>query len=359
MTMTAYTRFPGRSAAWAWLAALLLIPCSHCLAAPSPDAEGSTPPPGYWRSSKDGWFWYHDPRMDPPPEALPADKAVPQVMAAPPPLTALERDLKAHESFKLRLEQSLNAAVVNPSDPNLARFLELWAETRHKAEVFTDRAQALAVRMPWVDETSRGTRPQNAAAMRVYDQVRGQEKDELVRSLAQTHGLYFFFRGDCAYCHAFAPMLKQFETKYGFTVFPISLDGAGMPLYPRPMRDNGISAQVMQALQMPEGAMQVPFTVLAQPSTREVLPVGFGPMTAADIVERIWLLNRMRQASTEAADGNTAGNTADAAFGAVQRPRLPVGNEAAGGRADGREVVPTPPAASPTTLLPPRLRPGE
>ena len=115
-----------------------------------------------------------------------------------------------------------------------------------------------------------------------------------MRQLAQTHGLYFFFRGDCAYCHAHAPMLRQFEQRFGFTVFAISLDGQGLPLYPSPARDNGMSRQVMQALRIPEQHFQVPFTVLANPRTHEILPIGFGPMTANEMVERIAMLVRAR-----------------------------------------------------------------
>ena len=138
----------------------------------------------------------------------------------------------------------------------------------------------------------------------MFDQVQGEQKDELMRRLAQTHGLYFFFRGDCAYCHAHAPMLKQFEQKYGFTVFAISLDGQGMPLYPHPARDNGMSQQVMQALRIPEQHFQVPFTVLANPRTHEVLPVGFGPMTSAEMVDRISMVVRSRPEGTAAGLGN-------------------------------------------------------
>jgi len=242
---------------------------------------------GYWKSNREGWFWYQDP---PALDKAIDERAVPQA----PAMTAEERDLAEFKEFQQRLERSLNAAIINPTEANLGRFLELWAESRRKASTFTDLAQAVAVKMPWVDETAQGTRPPNPAAQRVFDQVQAQENDTLMRSLSRTHGLYFFFRGDCAYCHAFSPMLKQFEQKYGFTVFAISMDGAGLPLFPRPARDNGQAARVMDSLGIPAEQFQVPFTVLAQPGAREVLPVGFGPMTAAELVERIALLVRMR-----------------------------------------------------------------
>ena len=245
---------------------------------------------GFFKSSRDGWFWYQNP---PAPE-----EAAPSVPAASPAEPA-DRDLAGMKKFQQSVQDSLDAAVYNPSERNVQRFLEIWAVSRRKASDFEEIARAAAVKMPWVDETAQGVRPTNPAAQRVFDQVTTERNDDLMRSLAKTHGLYFFFRKDCAYCHAFSPMLKQFERKYGFTVFPISLDGGGLPLYPRPMRDNGMVAAVMAKLGIPEGQFQTPFTVLAEPATQTMLPVGFGPMTADDMVERIAMLVRLQDQAGE------------------------------------------------------------
>lgn len=284
------------------------------------DAADKVDRSGYWQSNRDGWFWYQDPA--PEPERVP--QAKPPTTAPP---SAEDRDLADFKAFQQRLERSLNAAIINPTEANLGRFLELWAESRRKASTFTDLAQAVAVRMPWVDETAQGTRPPNPAAQRVFDQVQSQQNDDLMRSLSHTHGLYFFFRGDCAYCHAFSPMLKQFEAKYGFTVFAISMDGGGLPLYPRPARDNGMAARVMDSLGIPAEQFQVPFTVLAQPGAREVLPVGFGPMTAAELVERIALLVRMRDEP-----GSNAATSVMNSLGGVRQRAASIGLRASAQR---------------------------
>lgn len=249
-------------------------------------ADIQEPPPGFFKSSRDGWFWYKDPPVPAEAASAPAPTA--------PPAQAADPDLAGMKKFQQAVQDSLDAAVYNPSEKNIQRFLEIWAVSRRKASDFEEIARASAVRMPWVDETAQGVRPSNPAAQRVFDQVTTERNDDLMRKLATTHGLYFFFRRDCAYCHAFSPMLKQFEQRYGFTVFPISLDGGGIPLYPRPMRDNGMVASVMAKLKIPEGQFQTPFTVLAEPSTGTLLPVGFGPMTSDDMVERISMLVRLQ-----------------------------------------------------------------
>jgi conjugal transfer pilus assembly protein TraF len=278
----------------------VLAAATLCLAGPLPaqpsylvDEQGAT---SFFKSSRQGWFWYHDPLPPEPPASAPS--------AAAPSPAPIDRDLAGMRHFQQSVQDALDVAVYNPSDRNIARFLEIWAESRRKASDFEEIARAAAVRMPWVDDTAQGVRPTNPAAQRVFDQVTAERNDELMRRLAKTHGLYFFFRAACPYCHAFSPMLKQFEQKFGFTVFPISLDGGGLPLYPHPQRDNGMAAAVMAQLGIPEGQFQTPFTVLANPATHSLLPVGFGPMTADEMVERIALLVRLQEQSGDGTAGS-------------------------------------------------------
>jgi conjugal transfer pilus assembly protein TraF len=255
-------------------------------------ATTSAAPKTFWRSSRDGWFWYLDPPL--PGDDTEADEPRIDPPALPPlPPTPAEQDLARFKSFQAELEAAMNVSIINPSPANVGRFLELWAESRRKAAVFTDVAQATAARMPWVDETSRGVRPPNPLAQRAFDQIRAADTDAQLRALAQTHGLYFFFRGDCPYCHVAAPLLKQFADRYGITVFAISMDGSTLPPhFPTAARDNGIAGRFLAELQIPVEQFQVPFTVLAEPSTRHVLPVGFGVMTEAEITNRLMLLMR-------------------------------------------------------------------
>lgn len=259
------------------------------------DAAVDSPEP-FFKRAREGWFWY----IDPVPPATPAKE--PKAAKAPAPakaapLTQQERDLLAFKAFQVKFEHALQAATQNPSEGNVAHFLEVYAESRRKASVFSDTAQAVAVRMPWIDETFTGGRPSSPPAMRAFDSIRMQERDQLMREMAGSYGLYFFFRANCAYCHVQAPMLKQFETKYGFTVFAVSLDGSSLPQFPGAMRDNGLAARVAQTLGIPIQHFSTPAMVLAQPSTGAVIPVGFGALNMDEMVERISTVVRVRDRS--------------------------------------------------------------
>jgi len=256
-------------------------------AAPAaPVAEAPAPTP-YWRSAREGWFWYQDPVRELAPQApeRPISKAK----------TPTESDLEAFTRFKKQVEESLHAAVQNPSVANIARYLELQAESRRKASAFTDLTRAVAMKMPWLSATADGARPTNLVAASAFDRQQRVQQDSLMQELASTHGLYFFYRSDCPYCHSFAPMLKQFELKTGITVFAVSVDGGPIPHFPNAVRDNGIFLRILTEAGIPPERVQVPFTALAAPASRQVLPLGFGVMTADELVERISLLVRVQQ----------------------------------------------------------------
>lgn len=271
------------------------------LASPACAADGE---PFHNRNPREGWFWYQDPPAPkkPPKELPPKPAAGPATPAATP---AANRDLAAFKDFQRRMEEALQMAVINPSEPNVLNYLSLWQESKQKASVFTDVAQAVAWRTPSVNDDFQGVRPTSPAATQVFDQQREEQQAATVIGLARTHGMFFFFRSDCPYCHAMAPMLKQFGAKYGMTIYPISMDGGGLPEYPQPQRDNGIAARLIAELGIPPEDFQVPFTVLARPGTREVLPVGFGVMSAAEMVERIDMVMKLRAQQPE--ERGTAG----------------------------------------------------
>ncbi len=298
-----------------WLAVLMLPGLSVAQANRAGQADGF-----HGNNKREGWFWYEvrpEPKK-PAPEA--PVKPAAAVLAPAAPLAsqatpvAMQRDLARFKDFKQQLEDALNASVINPSDANVMRYLQLWQESKRMASVFTDTAQAMTWRNPSLNDDFQGVRPASPAAMAVFDQQKESEQLDLVKRLAKTHGMFFFFRSDCPYCHALAPMLKQLSELSGLTIFPISMDGGGLPDFPRAKRDNGIASKMIEVLGIPPQEFQVPFTVLAQPGTREVLPVGFGVMTASEMLERISTVVGLR-AQQSAEDAKAPGGIRSTGMG--------------------------------------------
>jgi conjugal transfer pilus assembly protein TraF len=301
----------------AWLRVIGVAALLHASVATAQDDGGSTAQAQpaeaaasapedspYWRRSREGWFWQKDlplVRKPIPPKAKPPTQAAP----GPNELSPDERDLAALADFKLRMERALNVATINPTEANVMRYLELHAEARRKASVLADVGSAVALRMPWIDGTTSGSRPVQPTAQRAFDAIKLQDRDQLLRELTQTHGLYFFFRSNCAYCHVQGPMLRQFQEKYGFTVFAVSLDGGQLPEYPNAVRDNGLAQRVADAMGVPSQHFVVPAIVLAKPSTKEVIPVGFGAMTMDEMADRVAMVVRVRDGGAGRASRQT------------------------------------------------------
>lgn len=227
----------------------------------------------YWEDSQRGWHFYEDPEpmeQTPPKAAPPVAKATPK----PPEIVQFER-------LQKKLEETRNVAIMNPTEANVRRYMALESRVVGQASLFADVAQRVAWATPELDPTLQG-RPVNAKALEVFEQDQQQARARSIAELGTDHVLFFFFRSDCPYCHAFAPTLEAFQARYGMTVVPISIDGGGIPGFPHPRRDNGIARTLNVA--------QVPAVFLAQPFAGKVSPIGFGVLSESQLLERISLV---------------------------------------------------------------------
>jgi conjugal transfer pilus assembly protein TraF len=252
------------------------------LGAAAPDAsttrsdatEAETQLPSYWRRNREGWFWY----QDPPPEVRKKKETAREQEQRP-------RELIEFEAMQKRLDELKRIAVMNPTEDHMKAYMGYQRYVMDKSAVFADNWQRLVWKTPELDYSLTG-RPTNSFAIDVFD---GQQRDKqanTIRALAKTHGLFFFFRSDCPYCHKFAPVLKHFEQNYGLTVFAVSLDGGGLPEYPTPLTDNGMAANLNVSM--------VPAIFLAVPGTREITPIGYGVMAETELVERIHAITQTK-----------------------------------------------------------------
>ncbi len=233
----------------------------------------------YWTDRQRGWHFYEDPEPEPikqPPPRVTA--AVPAVNAAPrkPP------EIVAFEHIQQKLDEYRNVAIMNPTEANVRRYMELESSIVRQASLFADVAQRVAWSTPELDPTLQG-RPVNAKALEVFEQDQLQARSQSIATLGRDHVLFFFFRSDCPYCHAFAPTVAAFQARYGINVVPISIDGGGIPGFPDPRRDNGIASTLH--------VTQVPAVFLAQPFTGKITPIGFGVLSESQLLERISIIS--------------------------------------------------------------------
>jgi conjugal transfer pilus assembly protein TraF len=218
-----------------------------------------------------GWFWYREP----PPPVKPDVKDKPPLAAGAPAEKPAE--VREFERFKARMEEARTIALFNPTPQNVERYVQYQTALVRLSSQFADAFQRVVWANPQYDFTLE--RPVNETGLDAYKQEQSDLNRQTLDRLAKTSVLYFFFKSNCPYCHAFAPILLGFAKATGIEVYPVSLDGGGLPEYPNPHRDRGQAAAL--------GAAQVPAVFLANPATREVAPVAFGAVSEMELVNRL------------------------------------------------------------------------
>jgi conjugal transfer pilus assembly protein TraF len=247
--------------------------------APTAASESGGEAHRFWGDAWRGWHFYEDPAPEAePPRSVPPKPARPPAAARdsrrdprPPELVELER-------LRKRVEDLRGIAVMRPTEANVRRYMELEAKVVARASTFADVAQRVAWTTPELDPSLQG-RPVNAKALEVFEAQQMGDRSRSIAELGRDHVLLFFFRGDCPYCHAFAPTLEAFQGRHGIRVEAVSLDGGALPGFASARRDNGAATALRVA--------QVPAVYLAQPFTGRIVPIGFGVLSESQLLERI------------------------------------------------------------------------
>lgn len=226
----------------------------------------------YLEDRERGWFWY---------EAPPAAPAKP-MPAKPPkagntPAQAKPAEVRMYEQFKAGMEEARIVAMFNPTQANVERYVQYRTALVKIADQLAEAGQRVVWANPEYDFTQK--RPVSAVGLQAFDGQKQAQRRQTFERLAKSHVLYFFFKSDCPYCHAFAPVLLGFSQATGIKIFAVTLDGGGLPEFQAPHKDRGQAAAL--------GATTVPAVYLANPATREVAPVAFGIQSESELVDRV------------------------------------------------------------------------
>jgi len=222
-----------------------------------------------------GWFWYEvepepapeEPEIVPPVVELPPD----QKPAGPPVLSAAW--------IRQYLEKFQERAIDNPTPENVAAFLYIQRVMMDKSQRFAEMVQNVVRQDPYLDQNTR--RPIAAFGNNLFGREAQAARKALLEQIAQQAGIFFFFQGGCKQCEIQAPVLKGLQERYGFVVFPVSVDG--MPLangmYPNYVADQGQARAL--------GVVKTPAMFLGRPAGKEIVPLGQNTLAAPQLEENI------------------------------------------------------------------------
>lgn len=220
--------------------------------------------------------WFYCERPERAPEKSGAPRPEP---SAAERLTAITRQL---DELKAR-------AILDPSESNVIAYVQFQREQLDRASTFSDTWQRALWQHPDLDYTLQ--RPVNTVAKRAWLDNRKADRDAVLTNLSQRYGLFYFFAQSCGACEVFAPILRSVADSHRMAVMAISMDGGPSRDFPRYTVDSG------QRARMGIGGNETPALVLFDTATRRTIPIGYGILSADEIMDRIFTLTNTKVGS--------------------------------------------------------------
>ena len=230
----------------------------------------------YYQHHERGWHWYEAQQVQEL-EEFPQEAEHPTSERKKPDSLRKKSPKEIVASYREELENRLADAWMYPTPHKIKAYQEMQQDMVNRSKTFSEGWMQNVFLNPDLDNTI--TNPVNQRARHVQFDLEKKHVKEIIESLAQEYGLFFFFSGECEYCHQFAPIVKQFSDQYGWQVLAISLDGGQLEEFPGAQPDNGLFDQWQQ------GKKRVmPALYAVNPNTGHVIPIALG-MTGIDQME--------------------------------------------------------------------------
>jgi len=237
--------------------------------------EQSRPDEFYCGERKLGqWFYCDRSKVGPreAPAALPQQSAVDRMTA----ITKHLDELKAK-------------AILEPSEENVIAYVRFQREQLDRASTFSDVWQRALWQNPDIDYTLQ--RPVSTVGKRAWLDNRKADRDAVLTNLGQRYGLFYFFAQSCGACELFAPILRSVTDSHRMAVMAVSMDGGPSREFPNYVVDSG------QRARMGVPGNETPALVLFDTATRRTIPIGYGILSADEIMDRIFTLTNTKVGS--------------------------------------------------------------
>jgi thiol-disulfide isomerase/thioredoxin len=245
-----------------------------------------------------GYYYYQDPlpELEVQPQHLPPTSAMPlqpeQFKDAVALKEALKQlpvetiDLQALPAVWLKalLTAKRDAALDQQTESNLLAYLRVHKETFNRSQRFTDMWQTVVWTHPELDFTAGN--PSSIVGHDIYAEHKKVEEEELLTSMRDRMGLFFFYTSTCPFCQKQSQLLKVFADTYGISVKPVTRDGRSFAEWPNSELDNGMGDQI--------GVNKVPVVYMAIPEEQFLVPIGAGVLTVQELHDRMVLILKQR-----------------------------------------------------------------
>lgn len=186
--------------------------------------------------------------------------------------------------LKQEHDNLLNTAIIFPTSENIKKYLAFNLQGLNRSSFFAETAQREIWQNPDLNYNLK--RPVNSIGKRTWIDEQNKKQKTTALNLNSRYGIFFFYRSDCPYCHAYAPVIKNFATAYNLKIKAVSLDGGILQEFPESIIDKGQAAKF--------GINSVPATVLFDQQNKNIIPVGFGALSESELLQQIYVLTQTK-----------------------------------------------------------------
>ncbi|GAY24757.1 conjugal transfer protein TraF [Sphingobium sp. 22B] len=212
-------------------------------------------------------------------------KAEPEKPAQTPQQSAADR----MAAITKELDELKARAILEPTEQNVIAYVRFQREQLDRASTFSDTWQRALWQNPDLDYTLQ--RPVSTVGKRAWLDNRKADRDAVLETLGQRYGLFYFYAQSCGACEIFGPILKSVADSHGMAVMAVSMDGGPNRDFPDYVVDAG------QRVRMGVPGNETPALVLFDTATKRTVPVGFGMLSADEIMDRIFMLTNTKVGS--------------------------------------------------------------
>lgn len=257
-----------------WLCCLLLVitMMTKVLA-----EEVLSPEPAFYKTAKEGWFWYHDP---PPGVAEESDSHNSTITREAGP-KAFEKKNPSMDKYTIKeiwnlhpdeFQGLLNGvqkkAVQTPNEKNILEYLIMQDVARRKALAYANATKF--VTQKYSDKFNiNQVYPTTTPGISARVQEQQKEISGTILAARENHALLFFVGQGCGFCDKQAAILTYFVEKYGWQIKPIDIG-----------RHSTLAARF--------NITTTPTLVLIKNGTEQSMPIAVGVVALSEMERKLY-----------------------------------------------------------------------
>jgi len=239
--------------------------------------EVPSPEPAFYKTAKEGWFWYHDP---PPGVAEESDNHSSTITREAGP-KAFEKKNPSMDNYTIKeiwnlhpdeFQGLLNGvqkkAVQTPNEKNILEYLIMQDVARRKALAYANATKF--VTQKYSDKFNiNQVYPTTTPGISARVQEQQKEISSTILAARENHALLFFVSQGCGFCDKQTAILTYFVEKYGWQIKPIDIG-----------RHTTLAARF--------NITTTPTLVLIKDKTEQSMPISVGVVALSELERKLY-----------------------------------------------------------------------